>query len=43
MTMFCNRFLRLAVLGMSVAVAPGCDSFLDVKNPNTLEAESVDE
>jgi hypothetical protein len=39
--------LRKRILGgtlaLSVVAATGCDNFLDVHNPNTLEAESVDE
>jgi starch-binding outer membrane protein, SusD/RagB family len=40
-TMIRNRGVQ-AVLALLVASLPGCDTFLDVENPNNLEAENVD-
>jgi hypothetical protein len=37
-----KKFLGV-VLASAVGITAGCDDFLDVKNPNNLEAESVDE
>jgi len=36
-----NRFLGVALAGAAMSMA-ACDDFLEVKNPNNLEAEAVD-
>jgi hypothetical protein len=41
MTNFTRR-LGVIALATSVLVSSGCDDFLDVKNPNELEAEAID-
>jgi starch-binding outer membrane protein, SusD/RagB family len=43
MSMFRNRLLGTAALLAMAAGLTGCDDFLDVKNPNNLEAEAIDE
>ena len=40
-TMIRNRAVQVA-LALLLASLPGCDGFLDVENPNSLEAENVD-
>src|SRR5688500_4612704 len=40
--MFRKKMRGAAVLAAAFAVLPACDDFLDVANPNELEAESVD-
>ncbi len=42
MTIF-GRRLGVVALAAAVAVTSGCDDFLDVTNPNNLEAEAIDE
>src|SRR5512145_2254004 len=41
MRKFSNTLLAGAALGL-IFVTGACDSFLDVKNPSSLEAENVD-
>lgn len=38
-----NRKLTAAALAAALLSTAACDSFLDVKNPNNLEAEAIDE
>lgn len=42
MTIF-GRRLGVVALAAAIAVTSGCDDFLDVTNPNNLEAEAIDE
>src|SRR5688572_14299260 len=41
MTIF-GRRLGVVALAAAIAVTSGCDDFLDVANPNTLEEEAID-
>jgi tetratricopeptide (TPR) repeat protein len=41
MRAYLNRFLGVALAGSMLSLA-ACDDFLEVKNPNSLEAEAVD-